>query len=131
MKRVLLTALILYGSGAVYSYAGLVTGDEALASSASSQLTHADGFNGSTPYSTLPRESGGGSAKHYATSASNTTRTVTMDSTSTYNCALSGIEGDYRGWMEQGKVYESGGRWILYARSGGTTVVARAVCFPK
>ena len=130
--KLFLVFVLALSTGFTFAGESKITGEEALASSANSQLPSAEGFNFSTPYSTLPRESGGGAAKHYAVSAGHfATRYVTMDSTSTHNCALSGVEGDYRGWMEQGKIYESNGRWILYARAGGTSLVARAVCFPK
>lgn len=57
MKRLLLalfSILTLYGSGV--AVAESVTGDQALASSAGSKLASVNGYNGSSPYATLPRE---------------------------------------------------------------------------
>ncbi|NAW91744.1 MULTISPECIES: hypothetical protein [unclassified Vibrio] len=128
-KRLIAALLVVLGSGSV---AAKITYDEAIKTD--DQLNaynpHTTRTNGFTT-SELSLQTSGGSAKHYSTSAINTVRTVTMEPTSTYNCALAGVEGDYRGFMEQGKVYENSGRWILHASAGDTTVTARAVCFPK
>lgn len=132
MKRILIFIVSISSVSLSYASDLKVTGEAALASSKASQLANSPGYNVPSKYATRPKETGsGGSNKHYSVSAHETAREVAMEPTATYNCALSGVEGDYRGWMEQGKVFERGGRWILYARAGGTTVVARGVCFPK
>lgn len=81
MKRLLLGFLILYGASFAYA-SGMVTGDEALASSSRSQLENSSGFNESTPHSTLPRESASDSRTWYNVKGSRSNGAVYRNNTS-------------------------------------------------
>lgn len=65
----------------------------------------------------------------YSVSVHGGSKRVTMKPLSSYTCTLSGVEGQFRGWMEQAKVLQEDGNWVLYVDAGDTTVVARGMCW--
>lgn len=130
MKRLLIMSLIMYGSSIANAADGMVTGDAALASSASSQLNHSNGFNQSTPYSTLPRESGGSNSRQVISgscaASAGSSRTCSLADSSWF-CSASGVRAMGEG--EGGYVYQSGGNWYATTWRGGWNAAIWWNCF--
>lgn len=129
MKRLLLISLILYGSNTTYA-SEKVTWDEALASSSASQLSNADGFNQSSPYSTKPRENGGNNSRQVISgscaASAGSSRTCSIADSSWF-CSASGVQA--MGQSEGGYVYQSGGHWYATTWRAGWGAAIWWSCF--
>lgn len=140
MKRLLLTSLILHGAlNVAHAGENKVTGDQALASSASNKLASVSGFNGTSVYATLPRESGTGSiSEHTLTIGRNQIKEIGLRDTSNYVCGLSAY--NQRSYAPPNghlldanvSVYQRNGYWYLGGNANSfIDISAKATCSEK